>query len=128
MSETVALFSYGTLRDPKVQLTTFGRLVEEEPDSLAGYVLVNLVIDDPQVVSVSGKEVHSIARHTGDPANRISGTVLFITPAELVSSDAYEVAAYARIEVALESGRRAFVYVEAGGKPDRSKDGPLSAG
>jgi hypothetical protein len=114
MSETVALFSYGTLQDPKVQLATYGRLVEEEPDSLAGYVLVDLVIDDPHVVSVSGKEVHTIARHTGDPADRISGTVLFLTEAELARSDDYEVAAYARTKVVLESGRGAFVYVEDG--------------
>jgi hypothetical protein len=115
MSETVALFSYGTLQDPKVQLATYGRLIEGEADSLVGYVLVKLVIDDPHVISVSGKEVHTIGRYTGDPTHRISGTVLFLTPAELVSSDDYEVAAYARTEVILESGRRAFVYVEAGG-------------
>jgi hypothetical protein len=114
MSETVALFSYGTLRDPKVQLATYGRVVEEEPDSLAGYVLVDLVIDDPHVISVSRKEVHTIARYTGDPTHRISGTVLVLTQAELARSDEYEVAAYARTKVVLESGRGAFAYVEAG--------------
>lgn len=113
MSETVALFSYGTLQDPEVQLATFGRLVEGDADSLAGYILVDLVIDDPRVVSVSGKDVHTIARHTGNPANSISGTALFLTPDELRSSDDYEVAAYARTEIVLESGRKAFVYVEA---------------
>ena len=34
-----------------------------------------------------------------------------LTEAELDSTDAYESAAYARIEVTLESGRVAFVYV-----------------
>jgi hypothetical protein len=114
VSETVALFSYGTLQDPEVQLATFGRLVEGDADSLAGYILVDLVIDDPRVVSVSGKDVHTIARHTGNPANSISGTALFLTPDELRSSDDYEVAAYARTEIVLESGRKAFVYVDAG--------------
>jgi len=115
MSETIALFSYGTLQDPKVQLATYGRLIDGEPDSLPGYVLVQLVIDDPYVISVSGKEVHTIARRTGDPANRVPGTILMLTPAELVSSDDYEAEGYARTEVTLESGRRAFVYVEAAG-------------
>ena len=115
MSETIALFSYGTLQDPKVQLATYGRLIDGEQDSLPGYVLVQLVIDDPYVISVSGKEVHTIARRTSDPADRVSGTILMLTPAELVSSDDYEAEGYARTEVTLESGRRAFVYVEAAG-------------
>ena len=113
MGETVALFSYGTLQDPKVQLATYGRLVDGERDSLVGHILVELTIDDPHVVALSGKAVHTIARQTGNPADRISGTVLFLTPEELVSSDKYEVEAYARTEVVLESGRKAFVYVEA---------------
>lgn len=115
MSETVALFSYGTLQDSKVQLATYGRLVEGDADVLVGHVLVKLVIEDARVISVSGKDVHTIARRTDDPADRISGTVLFLTPAELALSDDYEVDAYARTEVMLESGRKAFVYVEAAG-------------
>ena len=111
--ETIALFSYGTLQDPKVQMATYGRLIDGEKDTLAGYVLVKLVIEDPHIISVSGKEVHTIARHTGNPQDRVVGTVLSLTPSELVSSDDYEAEAYARTEVRLESGRRAFVYVEA---------------
>ena len=116
--ETIALFSYGTLQDPKVQLATYGRLIPGEADSLAGYTLVKLVIDDPYIISVSGKEVHTIARRTGNREDRISGTVLLLTPAELVSSDDYEADGYARTEVILESGRTAFVYVEAAGLAD----------
>lgn len=115
MSDTFALFSYGTLQDPKVQEATYGRRIEGASDALSGYTLVNLVIDDPYIISVSGKEVHTIARRTGNPEDRISGTVLWLTPAELVSSDDYEAEGYARTEVELESGQRAFVYVEAAG-------------
>ena len=68
MTERVALFSYGTLQDPKVQLATYGRLVDGQPDALRGYVLVKLVIDDPHVVSLSGKAVHTIARHSSPSA------------------------------------------------------------
>ena len=112
MDETVALFSYGTLQDPNVQFATYGRLVEGKADCLAGYVLVDLVIDDPHVVSLSGKNVHTIARRTDRAEDRIFGTLLFLTSPELMSSDDYEVEAYARTEVTLESGRKAFVYVE----------------
>lgn len=114
MGKTVALFSYGTLQDPKVQIATYDRLVDCETDALTGYILVDLLIEDARVISLSGKDVHPIARATADPAHRIEGTVLFLTTAELVRSDDYEVEAYERTQVTLESGRRAFIYVEAG--------------
>jgi len=107
----VALFSYGTLRQSGVQRATFGRLLEGSPDTLDGYVLAPLAISDPEVVRLSGKAVHQIARRTGDPADLIEGIVFLITPAELAAADAYEVDVYGRVEVDLASGRRAFVYV-----------------
>ena len=113
IGNAVALFSYGTLRQPEVQLATYGRMVESEPDVLTGHVLTKITIDDPRVVTLSGKSVHTIARPTGDAADRVEGVVLFLTEAELEATDAYETAAYARTEVMLESGRKAFVYVDA---------------
>ena len=109
----IALFSYGTLQQREAQLATYGRELEGGPDALIGYRLEQLVIDDPDVVEVSGKAVHTIARATGDAADRIAGTVFELSEDELRSTDAYETEAYSRIEVSLESGRRAFVYVAA---------------
>jgi len=106
----VALFAYGTLQQPEVQCATCGRRLEGQADQLAGYALAPLAITSPYVVALSGKAVHTIARRTGDPADRIAGTVFSLTPAELEAIDRYEVDAYARIEVELASGRRAFVY------------------
>lgn len=108
---SIALFSYGTLQQPEVQLANYGRLVEGQADALPGYVLTQLKIENPQVVALSGKAVHTIARQTNDPRDRIDGTVLFLTQAELEASDRYEVDAYRRVEATLESGRTAFVYV-----------------
>jgi hypothetical protein len=108
----VALFSYGTLQQRDVQLATYGRELDGSPDALLGYVLAPLAIDDPHVVEVSGKEVHTIARPTGNPSDRIAGVLFELTDAELEATDGYETSAYARVEVTLESGRRAFVYVE----------------
>ena len=105
------LFSYGTLRQPEVQLANYDRLLEGEPDVLAGYRLVPLAISDPEVVRVSGKAVHSIARASGNPDDRIQGVVFALSAQELAATDAYEVDAYARIEATLESGRSAWVYV-----------------
>jgi hypothetical protein len=104
------LFSYGTLRQPEVQLANYGRLLEGKPDVLAGYGLVPLAISNPEVVRVRGKAVHEIARPSGDPADRIAGVVFALSEQELAATDAYEVDSYARIEAMLESGRSAWVY------------------
>jgi gamma-glutamylcyclotransferase (GGCT)/AIG2-like uncharacterized protein YtfP len=107
----IALFSYGTLQLPEVQWATYGRRLEGRPDTLAGYRLAPLVISSPDVVALSGREVHTIARRTGNPADRIHGFVFTLTAAELEATDRYETDAYARVEVALSSGAAAFVYV-----------------
>ena len=108
---TEALFSYGTLQLKDVQLANYGRELAAERDALVGYRIEDLVIDRADVVSISGKAVHSIARHTGDPADRIEGTVFELDEAELAATDDYEVEPYRRIEVELESGRIAWAYV-----------------
>lgn len=107
----ILLFSYGTLQLPDVQRATYGRLLDGRPDALTGYTLRPLAISDPEVVRISGLAVHSIAVRTGDPADRIAGTVFALTPAELAATDAYEVDVYGRVAVTLESGETAFVYV-----------------
>jgi hypothetical protein len=108
---TVALFSYGTLQLPRVQLATYGRELSGRPDALLGYRLAPLKIADPEVVRISGKAVHTIARATGDRADRIAGMLLELSEEELVATDAYEVGLSARIEAELESGITAWVYV-----------------
>ena len=44
-----ALFSYGTLRQPDVQLANYGRLLAGEADTLRGYRLIPVEITDPAV-------------------------------------------------------------------------------
>ena len=107
----IPLFSYGTLQLPEVQRATYGRLLEGRPDALTGYRLAPLTITQPDVVALSGAPVHMIARRTGDPADRIGGVVYTISAEELAATDDYEGDAYARIEVRLESGAAAFVYI-----------------
>jgi len=108
---SVSLFSYGTLLQSEVQLANYSRLLEGTPDTLLGHRLDPVEIDDPEVVSLSGKAVHTIARATGDPADRIAGRVFLLTTDELAVTDAYETEAYSRMELKLESGRTAWVYV-----------------
>lgn len=106
----IALFSYGTLQQREVQLATYGRPLDGESDVLLGYRLEQVVIDDPRVVGVSGKQIHTIARSSGDPSDRISGVVFLLTQAELDATDSYETDAYTRVEAVLQSGRAAWVY------------------
>ena len=112
MTADIPLFSYGTLQRRDVQLTTYGRPLEGEADVLAGYRLEVLPDRDPNAVRISGTKTHMVVRQTGDPADRITGKVFLLTAEELAATDAYEGTDYDRAQLTLESGRRAFVYVE----------------
>ena len=108
----ILLFAYGTLQQEEVQRANYGRLLGGAPDALAGYRLETIEIGDPEVVRLSGKSLHRIACFTGSSADRIAGTRFELSPEELTATDAYEVDAYDRAEVTLESGQQAFCYVK----------------
>ena len=110
---TVPLFSYGTLRQENVQMSSFGRRLAGSPDALPRYASVMIEITDPEVVAASGATLHPMVVETGDPADEVAGTLFLVTETELAAADAYEVSAYRRIEVLLKSGKSAWVYVKA---------------
>ncbi|MEN2740225.1 gamma-glutamylcyclotransferase family protein [Microbacterium sp. X-17] len=107
------LFTYGTLQYPGVQLDTFGRLLDSEPDTLERYTIDYVEITDPRVVELSGEAVHPIVRATGDPRDKVTGVVLRVSEAELVAADEYEVSLYRRAAITLASGREAWIYLPA---------------
>ena len=104
------LFSYGTLQQPAVQLSTFGRLLHGGPDEIVGFEPSVLRIDDPGFVAKSGKAEHAIVRFNGRDGSRVRGMAFDVTDEELARSDAYEPAGYARVRARLASGREAWVY------------------
>lgn len=108
------LFSYGTLRDPAVQVANFGRTPAGRDDAIVGFRLDQVEITDPHVLAVSGLTHHPILAATGDPADTVDGTVLTLTDDDLLRADDYEVDDYQRIEVPLVSGDTAWVYVGQG--------------
>ena len=114
------LFSYGTLQQKNVQLSTFGRLLQGQNDELLGFELLMLKIDDPQVVAISGMTSHPIIKFNGRNDSRVSGIVFEITDAELAKADQYEVAAYKRVAATLASGKQAWVYVDTRFAPGAS--------
>ena len=67
---------------------------------------------DPDAVRISGTKTHFIVRPSGNPDDRVPGVLFLITAEELAATDRYEGSDYARAELTLESGQRAFVYVE----------------
>ncbi len=105
------IFSYGTLQQEEVQLSTFGRKLEATPDALIGYQLSMLKITNPEVVTISGKEFHPVIIFTGNERDEVSGTVFEITSEELAQADIYEAADYKRVAAPCRSGGTAWVYV-----------------
>jgi gamma-glutamylcyclotransferase (GGCT)/AIG2-like uncharacterized protein YtfP len=125
LAEGVLLFSYGTLRQPEVQLATFGRLLAGRPARVVGYRLDWLTITDPAVIATSGSDRHPLL--LPDPAaDPVAGTVFEITMDELLAADEYEVDDYARVLVPLDTGEEAWVYVFAGAD-DADAPGSASA-
>ena len=80
----------------------FGRVVGGLRDVLEGFERGELGIES---------RVYPALRPGGSA--RVEGLVLRVSDEDLAKTDAYETAAYARIEVTLVSGRHAFVYVAA---------------
>jgi hypothetical protein len=84
------IFSYGTLQEDKVQLSTFGRLVQGQRDELLGFEQSWVRIEDPHVVETGGKTHHANITFNGRDDSRVGGTVFEITDAELAAADQYE--------------------------------------
>jgi len=113
------LFSYGTLQQENVQLSTFGRRLDGERDELLGCEPSFVRIDDPQVAATVGTTHHANVTFNGHDESRVPGMVFEITDAELASVDEYEAAfLYKRVTARLASGRHAWVYVDAHPAPD----------
>lgn len=117
MSDTTGeqrLFSYGTLQLDHVQRALFGRTLAGDPDTLTGWRAVELPFRDPEAVATSGVATH-LALVADPHAPPIDGMLYLLTAAELALADAYETAAYRRVETVFASGRRGWVYIDARG-------------
>lgn len=68
-------------------------------------------ISDPEVLALSGEQMHPILRHTGNPSHMVLGTVFEISKMELFKADEYEVSDYKRVAANLKSGDKAWIWV-----------------
>lgn len=108
------IFSYGTLQTEKVQLATFGRLLNGQQDELPEYAPATVEITDPHVAAKLGQTYHANAKFNGNENLSVAGTAFMLTDEELAAADAYEaVFQYHRVAVVLASGKQAWVYVHA---------------
>ena len=101
-------------------MATFGRQLAGTSDALRGFELVLLEIEDQTVIAISGKSQHTMARFTGRASDVVFGTVFSVTPDEIQNADKYEVPAVKRVGVVLQSGIRAWAYVDARYAPSDS--------
>lgn len=109
----ILLFSYGTLQFDSVQISSFGRRLTGHEDAIPGYRKDLVEITDPDVIAKSGETFHPILVESGNPSDKVAGMVFEITAAELAAADRYEVSDYKRVELLLESGKYAWVYIKA---------------
>jgi gamma-glutamylcyclotransferase (GGCT)/AIG2-like uncharacterized protein YtfP len=99
------LFSYGSLRQPAVQVATFGRELSGREDELVGFELATLQRTGKLLVN---------AVYNGRGDSRVPGMVFEVTEAEVLAADAYErTDDYVRIPAPLASRADAWVYVDA---------------
>jgi len=110
--ETENLFSYGTLQSEAVQLATFGRRLEGQPDQLIGYRITMTPISNHKLMATSSASHHRNIQFTGIASDVVAGFVFLVTKNELEYADAYErIADYERVVVQLASGQSAWVYL-----------------
>ena len=96
-----AVFAYGMLKRPDVQMDLLGRVVVGVPDALSGWKTSGIVLDG---------ETFLVAEPQA--GGRIEGLILPITTEELAIFDDYETDAYDRKLLPLEGGANAWVYVK----------------
>lgn len=109
------LFSYGSLQQEEVQISTFGRKLDGEKDLLIGYEPSLVKIEDHAVAERLKKTHHDNVKSTGDDWSTVQGMVFEVSDDELAQADAFESQYhYQRVHVPLASGKEAWVYVHGG--------------
>ncbi|MBE1286140.1 MAG: hypothetical protein GJ671_00240 [Alteromonadaceae bacterium] len=109
----VNIFTYGTLQLPSVQKHLLKRQPDMWPDSLSGFMLDWISIADESVVDISDQRQHPIIYQTDYASDVVKGKCLCVTETELALLDSYETDDHKRIEIELNSGKKAFAYVAA---------------
>jgi len=101
----IKLFTYGTLQQTDVQDELFGRRLVGTSETLVGYALQEIQIEEE-----FGIVAYEILVETGNPKDTINGIVYDVTQKELYQADLYEGMNYKRVEVHLQSDQKVWAY------------------
>lgn len=99
------LFAYGNLREKDIQETVFGRILEGVPESLVGYAVKEIQIEEEY-----GIDTYPIITPTQNQDDTIDGILYDLTLRELQLADTYEGKHYKRIRVQLKSNEVAWAF------------------
>ncbi|MFV7235985.1 MULTISPECIES: gamma-glutamylcyclotransferase family protein [Flavobacterium] len=102
------LFAYGSLQNEDIQKDLFGRILEGTPETLIGYVVKEIQIEEE-----FGLVHYPIIMETHKPEDTINGILYSISSQELRQTDLYEGLHYKRVEVHLQSNLKAWAYSAA---------------
>ena len=102
------LFAYASLKNEDHQKDLFGRILEGTPETLVGYILKEIQIEEE-----FGLVHYPIINQTNKPEDTISGMLYEVTKQELNQVDRYEGLHYRRVEVQLQSDQKAWAYSAA---------------
>ncbi|WPO78977.1 gamma-glutamylcyclotransferase family protein [Flavobacterium sp. KACC 22761] len=102
------LFSYGTLRSKEIQRQVFNRILTGIADQLLGYKLKSLKIEEE-----FGMADYVVAVPSENSADIIHGVLYEVSIADLAKVDLFESNAYKRVQVKLQSGETAWIYMES---------------
>ena len=105
MKNLIKLFTYGSLQQDDVQENLFGRILSGTPETLIGYALKEIKIEEE-----FGIVYYPIIVETHKAEDTINGIVYDITTIELHQADLYEGLHYKRVEVQLQSNQKAWAY------------------
>ncbi|MGL2993808.1 gamma-glutamylcyclotransferase family protein [Flavobacterium sp. TSSA_36] len=99
------LFTYGTLQHEDVQEDLFGRILEGTPETLKGYIVNKIQIEEE-----FGMIDYPIIVETDNLEDSIQGIVYEVTSNDLRQADLYEGKHYKCVEVVLQSHQKAWAY------------------
>ena len=99
-----------TLQKDEVHLTLFGKILTGSRDTLRGYKISSIEIDDESFLSRGEEKNQFTAIASDEEDDSIDGTVFEILEEDLLLADKYEPDGFGRVEVELESGKRAWMY------------------
>ncbi|MCC9016597.1 MULTISPECIES: gamma-glutamylcyclotransferase family protein [Flavobacterium] len=101
------LFSYGTLRSKEIQMRLFNKVLIGTRDQLHGHKLKSLQIEEE-----FGMADYVVVVPSASSTDPIHGVVFDVTNADLAKVDLFESNAYKRVQVTLNSGTVAWIYIE----------------